>query len=126
MTDPRFDDDVPEKPLDPAVLRVQDRLRRLMMWSRGIMLFGFAALFAVIFYKFYWVQPMSPANSLSMVPGQTLTQTLPFPDGGKITGARLDGDKLVVTLETAKGATVLIIDAQSLTTLRRLDFANGR
>ena len=125
MTDPRYDDDVPEKPLDPAVVRVQERLRRMMMWSRGIMLVGFAALFAVIFYKFYWSQPMSPANSLSVVPGQALTQTLPLPDGGKITGARLDGDKLIVTLETAKGASVLVIDAQSLTTLRRLDFANG-
>ncbi|MDR3493180.1 MAG: hypothetical protein P4L82_01135 [Ancalomicrobiaceae bacterium] len=126
MITPRLDDDAPEKPLDPAVLRVQQRLKRMMVWSRGIMLVGFAALFGVIFYKFYWVQPTPGPNSLSVARGQTLVQTLPLPDGAKVAAARLDGDKLIVTLETAKGASILVIDAQSLQTLRRLDFAKSQ
>jgi hypothetical protein len=112
-----------EKPLDPAVVRVQQRLQRMMLWSRGIMLVGFAALFAVIFYKFYWSRQSAPApDALTVVPGQSPVATLPMPEGGHITNSRAEGNRLVVTIDAPKQESVLIIDLETMQTLRRVDF----
>jgi hypothetical protein len=112
-----------EKPLDPAVIRVQQRLRGMMLWSRGIMLIGFAALFAVIFYKFYWVRQTSVAtDTLALDPVAAATAALPMPIGGRITEAHAEGNRLVVTIDAPAAASVLIIDLSTLTTVRRVDF----
>jgi len=117
------DDPETEKPLDPAVVRVQERLRRMMLWSRGIMLVGFAALFAVIFYKFYWSRPTAAAvDTLVDMPGQSPLAALPMPEGGHITEAHGEGNRLVVTIDAPKSETVLVIDLETLRTLRRIDF----
>jgi hypothetical protein len=111
-----------EKPLDPAVVRVQQRLQRMMLWSRGIMLIGFAALFAVIFYKFWWSRQTAPADALAVSPGQSAIATLPMPDGGHITESHAEGNRLVVTIDAPAISSVLIIDLETLQTLRRIDF----
>jgi hypothetical protein len=112
-----------EKPLDPAVVRVQQRLQRMMLWSRGIMLVGFAALFGVIFYKFYWVRQSAPAaDALSVAPGQSATVTMPMPEGGHITNSHAEGNRLVVTIDAPKQESVLIINLETMQTLRRIDF----
>jgi hypothetical protein len=112
-----------EKPLDPAVVRVQQRLQRMMLWSRGIMLVGFAALFGVIFYKFYWTRQTPPvADALPITPGQAATVTLPMPEGGHITNSHAEGNRLVVTIDAPKAESVLVIDLETMQTLRRLDF----
>ncbi len=117
------DDPETEKPLDPAVVRVQQRLQRMMLWSRGIMLVGFAALFAVIFYKFYWSRQTAPATeTLSVTPGQSAIGAIPLPEGGHITDSRVEGNRLVVTIDGPKMESVLIIDLETMQTLRRLDF----
>jgi type II secretory pathway component PulM len=117
------DDTDTEKPLDPAVARVQARLRGMMLWSRGIMLVGFAALFGVIFYKFYWVrQSVPPADTLTVLPGQSPLANLVMPAGGHITDARTDANRLVVTIDAPAMTSVLVIDLETMRTLRRLDF----
>ena len=121
-----LDDHETDKPLDPAVVRVQQRLQRMMMWSRGIMLVGFAALFGVIFYKFYWTRPTSPtADTLVVTPGHATAAQFPMPEGGHITQSRLDGNRLVVTIDATKAESVLIIDLETLQTLRRIDFTKS-
>jgi hypothetical protein len=117
----RIDDTETEKPLDPAVVRVQQRLQGMMLWSRGIMLVGFAALFGVIFYKFYWTRPTA-AETLTVSPVGTSVTALPMPDGGHITSSRAEGNRLVVTIDAPKAESVLIIDLETMQTLRRLDF----
>ncbi len=113
-------DDPAEKPLDPAVVRVQQRLQRLMLWSRGIMLVGFAALFGVIFYKFYWIR-QTPAVTATPV-----SASLAMPEGGHVVASRLDGNRLLLTIDGAKGSTVLVLDADTLQVLRRLELTSGR
>jgi len=117
------DESESEKPLDPAVARVQQRLRGMMLWSRGIMLVGFAALFAVIFYKFYWArQGTGSAEALTIDPMAPSTVALPMPSGGRITEAHTEGNRLVVTIDAPRATSVLVVDLQTLTTLRRVDF----
>ena len=115
------DDDDREKPLDPALLQVQARLQRLMLWSRGIMLVGFAALFGVIFYKFYWTRPTGPAPVAGQLPGQPVISSLPLPEGGRVISTQIDGPRLVLTIETPSATVVLQLDADTLQVLRRLE-----
>ena len=49
MASPSFDDD--EKPLDPAMLRVQAKMRRLMLIAGLTLGLGILAVFGAILYK---------------------------------------------------------------------------
>ena len=46
-----MDDEVDDKPLDPAVERVQQRLRRLMLISTGTLGLGFVAVLVAIVFR---------------------------------------------------------------------------
>eukprot|EP01037_Dinobryon_pediforme_P021756 gene21756-22715_t len=120
MSDAQLDDPT-EKPLDPAVIRVQQRLQRLMLWSRGIMLVGFAALFGVIFYKFYWIRQTPAAATATGTAATPVSASLAMPDGGHVVASRLDGNRLLLTIDGLKGSTVLVLDADTLQVLRRLE-----
>ncbi|CTQ55026.1 hypothetical protein LP7551_03567 [Roseibium album] len=52
MSQPDFRDEGPEDaPLDPAALRIQAKLKRLLLGSSLVMFAGLIAVFAAIFYK---------------------------------------------------------------------------
>ncbi|GAA0776577.1 hypothetical protein E1180_14650 [Roseibium denhamense] len=52
MSQPDFQDNgADDAPLDPATLRVQAKLKRLLLGSSLIMFAGFIAVFAAILYK---------------------------------------------------------------------------
>lgn len=115
MTQP-FDDNDKEPPLDAAQLRLQAKLKRMLLWSSGIMLLGLVAVFAAIFYRVYRGES-KPAIAFD----RPIVQSLPMPEGGRVIESRLDGNRLVVTLETAKGATVLVLDLETMQAIRRLE-----
>jgi hypothetical protein len=116
MTHPTLDDDR-EPPLDPAQLLLQARLRKLLMVGYGTLALGFVAVFAAVVYRTTYRTAETPSTAWA----QPMAGTLALPPGGRVVGTALDGDRMLVTVETPAGTTLLVVDATSLKQLRRLD-----
>ena len=114
MTNPNFEDD--EKPLDAAQLRLQAKLKKLLFGSTLVMVLGFVAVFAAIFYRVTRVD-VKPATDYA----HPVIAELPLPEAARVVSTRLDGDRMTVTLEGPKGASILIIDLVTMRVIRRLD-----
>lgn len=117
MTDPNADDDT-DTPLDAAQLRLQARLKRLLFWSSGVMVLGLVAVFAVIFYRV-----MRTEGKPVVAFDRPLIAELPLPEEARVAETRLDGNRLLVTLTGPKGASILIVDIETMKVIRRLDLA---
>ena len=120
MTNPNFDDDA-EKPLDAAQLRLQAKLKRLLLGSTAVMAVGFVAVLAAIFYRVTRVD-VKPAP----VWDHPLVTEAAMPEGGRVKDSRLDGNRLIVTVESPKGASILIVDIETMRVIRRLELAPGK
>ncbi len=120
MTNPNFPDD-DDKPLDAAQLRLQAKLKKLLFGSTLVMVLGFVAVFAAIFYRVTRTDG-KPAPTFD----HPLIAELPLADGARVSSSRLDGDRLIVTLESPKGASVLIVDIATMKTIRRLEFTTTK
>ena len=120
MTNPNFADD-DEKPLDAAQLRLQAKLKKLLLGSTLVMVVGFVAVFAAIFYRV-------TRSEVKPVPtfDHPLVAELPLPDGARVTASRIDGDRLTLTMEGPKGATVLVLDLATMKAIRRLELTAGK
>ncbi|MER2606964.1 MAG: DUF6476 family protein [Siculibacillus sp.] len=119
MTNPNFEDD--EKPLDAAQLRLQAKLKRLLLGSTGVMVLGFVAVFAAIFYRVTKVD-VKPDPTY----GHPIVAELPLPEGARVASTRIDGERMTVTMEGPKGASVLIVDIATMKVIRRLDLTSGK
>jgi len=115
MTHPVFDDDEDDQPLDPAVLRLQQKMRRLVMISGAIMRVGLFAVFSVIIYRV--VKSDGAPRWQGSVDIQALVDD-PLTD--EIVDTSLDGRNLAITMRTSGGLKVLIVDVDTLTVLRRM------
>ncbi|WP_299816309.1 hypothetical protein [uncultured Roseibium sp.] len=79
MSQPDYRGEGPdEAPLDPAALRIQAKLKRLLLGSSLVMVAGFVAVFAAIVYKIntYEADPSETgfAETLSVAPGTEVLQ----------------------------------------------------
>ncbi|WP_181703120.1 DUF6476 family protein [Chthonobacter albigriseus] len=106
MTAPGKDDLDDEAPLDPAMARVQAKLRRLMLVSGITLGVGFVAvLFAVIWRV---------NNPRGAVPdGEAWTSSLEIPAGATVVATDLDGDRLAVTVDAAEGRQIHVFHLPS-------------
>lgn len=116
MSDP-FDPEKQEEPLDPAVERVQQKLRKLLFGSSLIMFLGLAAVLAAIAYKIS--ERSDEEQQAYRVPDVVTDENLrrasyPLPDGSEVTGTTISDGDLAVTYRLANGkAGVLLIDIAS-------------
>ena len=112
MSLPDSDD---EKPLDPAVLRVQRRLRRLILIAGLTLGLGLVAVFAAILYR---------VGSLGAPPpptGPVVGTAATIPAGARLMSMTASGDRIVLAYEK-DGATILVaVDPRSLAVTGRLD-----
>ncbi|WP_346892092.1 hypothetical protein [uncultured Roseibium sp.] len=115
MTQPEFNDQGnEEKPLDPAVERVQKKLRRLLAGSSLVMLAGFIAVFAAIFYKIN--------SSSKQVDAASIARTIAIGANATVESVDwVDGRMMVVIREN--GTTALLqVDPSTGRVLGRTDF----
>jgi hypothetical protein len=114
MTSSNFDD-ADSKPLDPAVLQVQARLRRLMLIAGLTLGLGIFAVFAGIVYRLMTYGDKAP----EMPAGGVVSETLPA--GAKLISSTVAGNRIVLTYEHGGGTTLIMIDAKTLALIGRLD-----
>lgn len=88
-----------EKPLDPAIEALRQRLVRLMAVSIGIMMVGLFAVLGAIVYKTYGGTSRNAA----------LEGTIAIPAGMKVLDQSLDGDRLALRLQGADGAQIIML-----------------
>jgi len=118
MADP-FDDN--EKPLDPAVARVRQKLGRLMLIAGLTLGIGILAVFGGIVYRLSLTEPGAPAPlpKEGAVPTVSLS-ALGLPPDARIVSAALDGDTLALTYADGNGTTVIIFRLPEMAVVSRL------
>jgi hypothetical protein len=112
-----FDDE--EKPLDPTLLRVQARLRRLMLIAGLTLGIGILAVLGAMLYRIN-----GPGTTAKPLPaGAAVSVDLAaagLPPDAKLVSSALDGNRLALTYEDATGSEVLIVDVKSATVIGRM------
>ena len=122
MDSQTFDSQAPdgeEKPLDPTLLRVQARLRRLMLVAGLTLGLGILAVFAAMLYRIN----TNDTTAEPMAAGAAVTVDLAasgLPADAKLVSTALDRDRMALTYETAAGNEVLIVDVRSAVVIGRL------
>ena len=115
-----------EKPLDPAMLHVQAKMRRLMLIAGLTLGLGIIVVFAAILYRITAATDRE-AVLVAWRPGDAIP-TLSRADMGLPTGARLvfaasDGRRLILTYEYPGGSALIFVDAATLKVTGRLNLA---
>jgi hypothetical protein len=112
-------DDEDEKPLDPAVKRVEVRVRRLMLIGGLTLGIGIFAVFGAILYKLA-VSGSTPeaAPAGAAVPSLTLSEMGLSADAALVSTA-LDGNRAAFTYRTGEGTVTVVVDLGTGVILRR-------
>lgn len=93
-------------PFDPALAAMQAKLRRFVFVSMGTLGIGLlAVLFAIA-----WRAVNSGKEGPS---GPAFEASAELPVGSRVVDQSVDGDRLVVTVETDQGRQVLLFDLRS-------------
>ncbi len=105
-----------EKPLDPAVERVQKRLRRLILIAGLTLGVGMFAVFGAILYKLTAADGSSaPASDVPRIASTTI------PAGARLVSSTVDGSRIVLVYERDGGTTIIEVDARTLVVVGRLE-----
>jgi hypothetical protein len=110
-------EDVDEKPLDPAVLRVQARLRRLLLIAGLTLGLGLVAVFVGIIYRLSDLGDKPPAGAVA--------SEAAIPAGARLVSSTVAGNRIVLTYDTSAGTTLIFVDAKSQAVVGRLDLKPG-
>ena len=124
MTSSIHDND-DEQPLDPALERVQARLRRLMVIAGLTLGVGIFAVFAAILYRIVTLDASSTGEaSIPAAISATLKRSgLGLPADARLLTATADGGRIVLTYIHGAGETVVVIDADTLAVTGRVELS---
>src|SRR5258708_3246291 len=109
--------DLDETPLDPAALRIQARLRRLILISGLTLGLG---IFAVLIAIVYRIAPR-PTTAAPAPTAMVRAAASILPAGARLVGTSADGSRIVLTYEHPGGTTLVTVDPRSLAVTGRLD-----
>lgn len=139
-------DDEEEKPLDPAVARVQARLQRLILIAGLTLGVGILAVFLAIIYRITTaddkvpiaaeapapaeslppvaVEPPAHAEAGSVAPGTPaamLEVEASIPADARLIASTVAGGRIVLTYDHFEGTIVIVVDPDTLQVVGRLD-----
>lgn len=145
MANPDKDDDE-EKPLDPAVARVQARLQRLMLIAGSTLGLGVLAVFLAIIYRITAADDKAPAGAeasrspdrlppvaieppAEAEPGSVAAGTsaavlavqASIPADARLIASTVAGGRIVLTYDHFGGTLVIVVDPDTLRVVGRLD-----
>lgn len=92
------------------------RMRRMVVASSAIMLFGFLIVFGVIGWRLS--QSGEASQPALLPPGDAVS--IEDIDPGQIISASLDGDRVLLVVDGKKGAVLVVLDLETGTVLRTL------
>lgn len=95
------DDLEDEAPLDPAMQRVQAKLRRLMLVSGVTLGVGMMAVLFAVLWRIN--NPRGEAAT-----GEAWRSTIEVPAGVTVVATDVDGDRLAVTVDGPQGRQILL------------------
>lgn len=94
-------DDEDDAPLDPAMERVQAKLRRLILVSGATLGIGILAVIAAVVFRL--AKAERPA-------GEVWQSTIELPAGAAVLATQVDGDRIAVTTEGPGGRRIHLYD----------------
>ena len=106
------DDDLDDKPLDPALERVRRKLLRFVVVNLGILLAALMVVAAALVYKSSrppLPQPAAPAAATPQSEEAMLNGAVPLPAGARLVSQSLSGNRLALDTELADGRRVLVV-----------------
>jgi hypothetical protein len=120
MADPS--DSADDRPLDPEVLRVQQRLRRLMLISGLTLGLGILFVFLAIVYRIATHEgSATPVATIEGAAVPTIARAaLGLPADARLVSTALDGDRLALTYASGSEETTLVIDLGTMGVINRL------
>ena len=119
MVNASQDDDL-EKPLDPAMARVQAKLRRLLLIAGLTLGLGILAVFAAILFRTVTAVPtVFPAAAVAS--GRLSLADLGLPPDARLLSTAVDGARAVLTYAHSGGNTLIFLDERRLTVIGRLE-----
>jgi hypothetical protein len=121
MVNPAAADD--DKPLDPAFLRVQARLRRLMLIAGLTLGLGIVAVLAAVLYRTFSAVPVTP--TVAVTSGRLTLMDMGLPADARLLSSASDGARLVLTYAHGGGNTLIFVDPRRLTMMGRLELPAG-
>lgn len=92
-----------EAPLDPAMERVQVKLKRLLAVSSLVMVLGFMAVLAAIIYKLSEGGKTADASDIAA--------TVAIGKDGRVEGMARSGDRLILLVRAGAQSKLLYLDA---------------
>ena len=101
---PDVDDD---KPLDPAVEKVRQKLVRFVGINLGLLFFALMAVVGAIVYKSRTDTPAATEEPLA--PGAVTEGTIPLPAGAKIMSQSLSGNRMALDVELADRSRMIFL-----------------
>lgn len=105
------EDDIEEKPLDPAMEKVRRKMVRLLVVSIGIMMAGLMAVLFTIVYKTSSDDPAGTGTAGKLLPpeGGMLTGDIALPVGGQILSQSLDANRIALRVQLPDGTQRLYL-----------------
>jgi hypothetical protein len=112
--------DADEKPVDPTFLRVQARLRRLMLIGGLTLGLGIIAVFAAILYRIATYDTTGKAVAPDAATPTLSLAAMGLPADARLVSTALDGNRMALTYEAAGGGnTIVVIDIRAGTVVAR-------
>ncbi len=106
-----FDGD--DDKIDPTFLRVQARLRRLMLVGGLTLGLGLIAVFAAILYKIATYDTTGKAMAPDAAVPTLSLAAMGLPADARLVSTALDGNRMALTYEVAGGNTIVVIDIRT-------------
>lgn len=113
MSSPSDDD---EAPLDPALLRVQARLRRLMLIGISTLVIGVVAVLIAIIYRFYIADDSDgrTVNLRTTITGEVTAESVGLAPNAELIEQTIDGNQMLLTFRDGADLVNIIIDTTTM------------
>jgi hypothetical protein len=118
-------DETDEKPLDPSVERVRQKLLRFVVINLGLLFTAVIIVIAAVVYRSATKEvPVAAAGDIAVPSGEMVEARIAVPAGARIVSQSLSGNRVSLDLETANGEREIIVyDFAQRRTIARLDVA---
>jgi hypothetical protein len=104
MNRPIAEDELSDKPLDPAVERVRRKLVRFAVINIGILLLALAVVIAALAWR---------TVSAARVPGETVEASLTLPRGARVVSHSLTPAEIALFAALPEGGSALFVFARA-------------